>query len=186
MGKIIKSKDQIAHEEKFKHLFREYFSSMYVFACRYLIDPELAKDAVHDVFTLLWESPAQLDHLSNEKGYLYTLVRNHCLDILRKQMSRNKYTNFINITEKESDDYLEMETVREETYRLLEQAINKLPERSREIIRLKLSGLKNQEIAEKLDLSINTINTLKSNSYKILRNILKDKFLICWLLFLHD
>lgn len=177
---------RLKHEEKFKALFREYFSSLCLFARQYLTDTELAKDAVHDVFTGLWESPAQLEDLLNEKGYLYTLVRNHCLDILRKQQVRSKYAESIDLTEKGSDDYLEIETIREETYRLLDQAIHQLPERSQEILRMKLSGLKNQEIAEKLDLSINTINTLKTNSYKMLRRILKDKFLICFVLFLQE
>lgn len=185
MGVVEKTeqKTRFSHEEKFRALFKAYFSSMCLFANRYLSDPELAKDAVHDVFTTLWESSSQLDKLYNEKGYLYTIVRNHCLDILRKQNIRNKYTESTDWTEKESDDYLETETIREETYRLLEQAIDQLPERSREIIRLKLTGLKNQDIAEQLNLSINTVNTLKKNSYKLLRNILQDKFLICWILF---
>lgn len=175
----------LGHEEKFKSLFREYFPSLCIFAYRYLTDVESAKDAVHNVFIALWEAPAQMDHLYNEKGYLYTLVRNHCLDILRKQTVQNKYSANLNLHTKENEEYFEAEALREETYRQLDQAINKLPVRSREIIRLKMEGLKNQEIAEKLGLSINTINTLKSNSYKMLRSMLKDNFLICWLLFLH-
>lgn len=159
---------------------------MCLFANRYLSDPELSKDAVHDVFIILWESSVQLDKLYNEKGYLYILVRNHCLDILRKQSVRHKYSQSQEWTEKESDDFLEMEILREETYRLLEKAVDRLPERSREILRMKLAGLKNQEIADRLHLSVNTVNTLKKNSYKLLRNLLQDKFLICWILFLKD
>lgn len=174
------------HEEKFKALFREYFSSLCVFACRYLSDPDLAKDAVHDVFTRLWESKGQLDQLLNEKSYLYTLVRNRCLDLLRNQTVRQKYANTPDFTDKGNEEFLEAEILREETYRLLDRAINELPERSQEILRLKLKGFKNQEIAEKLNLSVNTVNTLKTNSYKILRKILKDKFLICWIFFLFD
>lgn len=174
------------HREQFKILFKEYFASLCLFATRFLADPELAKDTVHDVFISLWESSIQLNQLENEKGYLYTLVRNHCLDILRKQNVRKKYSESNNWTKKESDDYLEIEILREETYRLLEQAIDRLPERSREILQLKLAGYKNQDIAEKLQLSLNTINTLKKNSYKFLREILKDKFLTCWILFLKE
>ena len=174
----------ISHEERFKTLFREYFASLCIFAHRYLDDLELSKDAVHDVFTGLWETPLQLDDLCNIRAYLYTLVRNHCLDILRKQNVRNKYA--ADYREKESTEFLETEALREEIYRRLDLAINQLPERSREILRMKMSGLKNQEIAEKLDLSINTVNTLKSNAYKMLRKILANKFLICWLLFLKD
>lgn len=174
----------ISHEERFKTLFREYFAPLCVFAHHYLTDLDIAKDAVHDVFTDLWESPEQLDNLSNVKAYLYTLVRNHCLDLLRKKNVRNKYA--ADYQEKESEEFLETEALREEIYHQLDKAINQLPERSREILRMKMSGMKNQEIAEKLNLSINTINTLKSNSYKMLRQMLTNKFFICWLLFLKD
>lgn len=185
-GKILSEKGNSLHEEKFKVLFREYFSSLCIFAYHYLADMELSKDVVHDVFTGLWESTIQLDQLLNEKGYLYTLVRNQCFDVLRKQNVRNRYASTLNLSEKESDEYMEYEILREETYRQLDQAINRLPERSQEILRLKLSGLKNQEIAEKLQLSINTINTLKTNAYKMLRDMLKDKFIFCILFFLRD
>lgn len=186
MSKSEKQLPSISHEEKFEFLFREYFASLCLFANHYLFDPELAKDAVHDVFISLWELPVQLDRLTNEKAYLYTIVRNRCLDIRRKQNIRRKYTTSNKWAKKENDDYLETEIIREETYRLLERAIEQLPERSREILRLKLAGLKNQDIAEKLNLSVNTVNTLKRNSYKLIRNILQGKLLILWILFLED
>lgn len=170
------------HEEKFKSLFREYFSSLCIFAYRYLSDTELSKDVVHDVFAGLWESPERLEQLLNEKSYLYTLVRNHCLDVLRKQSVRKKFSATVEFAPKTSEEYPDLEALREETYRQLDFAINQLPKRSREILRLKMSGLKNEEIARQLNLSVNTVNTLKTNAYKFLRAFLKGKSLIYFLL----
>lgn len=161
-------------EERFKVLFREYFGSMCVFAGRYLHDEEMARDVVHDVFCGLWENLSELTEVSNMKNYLYTSVRNRCLDLLRRENIHHRYTEW---KLKEEEEFFETETLREDVYRLLDQAIQLLPDRSREILLLKLQGLKNQEIAEKLGVSVNTINTLKANAYKVIREQLQEKYL---------
>lgn len=171
-------------EEHFKVLFREYFASMCIFAERYLDDGEMAKDVVHDVFCGIWERPSELTGVSNVKNYLYTIVKNRCLDVLRRESVCHRYVERQLAEAKQSEAYFEVEVLREEVYRLLDKAIASLPDRSRDILLLKLQGLKNQEIAEKLNISVNTVNTLKANAYKVLRDLLQDKYLICWLFFL--
>lgn len=164
-------------EECFKTLFRDYFASMCVFADHYLDDEEMAKDVVHDVFCEIWENPMRLEHVTNMKNFLYTIVKNRSLDILRREYVRHRCAERLQLEMKENEEYFEEEILREEVYRMLDDAIQLLPERSREILLLKLQGLKNQEIADKLDISVNTVNTLKANAYKVLREQLKDKHL---------
>ena len=170
-------------EECFKTLFRDYFASMCVFANHYLEDGEMAKDVVHDVFCEIWENPVKSDHVSNMKNFLYTIVKNRCLDILRREHVRQHCVEQLRLEMKEGEEYFEGEVLREELYRMLDEAIQLLPERSREILLLKLQGLKNQEIANKLGVSVNTVNTLKANAYKVLRERIKDRDLF-FLLFL--
>lgn len=86
--------------------------------------------------------------------------------------------------EKEREEFFEIETLREDVYRLLDQAIQLLPERTREILLLKLQGLKNQEIADQLHISVNSVNTLKANAYKVLRDQLHDQYFLSLLFFL--
>lgn len=170
-------------EESFKTLFRTYFSSMCVFAEHYLNDGEMARDVVHDVFCGVWEDLAGLGQVSNVKNYLYTTVKNRCLDIIRREHVRDRCAERLQLEMKESEEFFEGEVLREEVYRMLDDAIQLLPERSREILLLKLEGLKNQEIADRLGVSVNTVNTLKANAYKTLRDELKEKFLLVLLFF---
>ena len=144
-------------EEDFKILFRDNFASMCVFANRYLEDGEMARDVVHDVFCGLWENPSDIHH---------------------------RYVEWEQENEKEREEFFEIETLREDVYRLLDQAIQLLPERTREILLLKLQGLKNQEIADQLHISVNSVNTLKANAYKVLRDQLHDQYFLSLLFFL--
>ena len=78
-------------KERFQRLFRDYFGSMCAFATRYLEDGEEAKDVAHDVFCYLWEHPAELERVEDERNYLYVVTRNKCLDILRRRSARSRY-----------------------------------------------------------------------------------------------
>lgn len=178
------SKRSKQEEEYFKILFRDYFASMCVFADRYLHDGEIARDVVHDVFCRIWENPSELTGVSNVKNYLYTSVRNRSLDVLRREDIHHRYVEWQREEGEESEEFFENEMLREEVYRLLDRAIQLLPGRSREILLLKLQGLKNQEIADQLNISVNSVNTLKANAYKVLREQLQGKDLLSLVFFL--
>ena len=74
------------------------------------------------------------------------------------------------------------EITRRETYRIVRESINKLPDRSRQIALLTLQGFSSQEIADQLDVSINTVKTLKKNAYAKLREIISNQYVILILL----
>ena len=163
-------------KERFQRLFRDYFASMCAFATRYLEDGEEAKDVAHDVFCYLWEHPAELERVEDERTYLYVVTRNKCLDILRRRSARSRYEQSVSSEEKEEPAFFSEEVDREELYRLLDEGIRQLPEQGRKIILLKLEGLKNQEIADRLHVALSTVNTLKNNAYKTLRAFLEKRY----------
>ena len=70
----------------------------------------------------------------------------------------------------------ECDFIEEETYQLVHKAVEQLPKQSCKIIQLSLQGYSNQEIADQLNISINSVRTLKQSAYKKLRGILKEHF----------
>lgn len=83
----------------------------------------------------------------------------------------------------ESELFFDHSIIRSETHKLLYEAIESLPEQTKKIIYLTLDGLKNQEIADQLNVSINTVTTLKKSGYKKLKIMLKEHYYLVVLLF---
>jgi len=103
------------------------------------------------------------------------MVKNSCINYLKKESLKSRY---LESSDKEIFENFKNTILEEETYRILYQAINELPEQSAKIMKLTLDGLQNQEISERLGVSVNTVKTLKYNSIKKLRSQLKDFYYI--------
>ena len=147
----------------FETLFRSFFPGLVLFAQKYVPDQDTAKEVVHNVFLNLWES------------YLFTSVHNRCLNFIRDQ---KKFDRDETIFERlDSDDFTDASDRLEEQE--LEQrifdALQSLPEKCREVFMLnRFEKLKYAEIAEKLGISVKTVETQMSKALKILREKLSD------------
>ena len=164
-------------ENNFKNVFDSYFPSLCVFAHRFVQDEDIVKDIVQDVFVKIWNTVTEFESEKSMKVYFYLSTKNACFDHLKKEKRRNLSSDIneeIGIEDKVVID----EIIREETYRILEDAIIQLPEKAQEVIRLNLNGLSNQEIAEELDVSINTVKTHKLLAFRKLREIFGKEFVI--------
>jgi len=171
----IKSGDAKAFEE----LFNQFYPSMCVVARSYVDDEGEAEDIAQDAFIKLWNVKSNYDSMESIKTFLYVLVKNQSLNYLRRNKSKDKYLEHI---DKDDFLYFRNQIIEEETYRILKEGIDQLAPQSAKIMRLSLQGLKNQEIAEQLDVSINTVKTLKYNALKALKKSLKDYFFLLLLL----
>mgnify|MGYP000548429467 CR=1 FL=1 len=152
----------------FKRIFDEYFSSLCVFAYKFVKDEDIAKDLTQDVFAKVWKSGRIFESEKAMRAYLYFATRNTALDYLRKEKRKGRITD-ISTCEIESDNIVVGEIIKEETFRLLDNTIELLPPKAREVIKLSLEGLSIREIAEKLDVSVNTIKTHKSYAFRKIR-----------------
>lgn len=161
-----------------KEFFIEFYPSLCVFAKKYIPETDILEDIAQESFLVYWENPKQFDNIDALKGFLYRTAKNKCLNHLKLKGLRNEIVK--NGFEKE--DYLYELVLEEETYRIIHKAIENLPLQSRRIIELSMKGYKNPEIAEELEVSINTIKTLKGNAYKVLRENLKDHVFVLFLL----
>ncbi len=151
-----------------------YYSSLCLFARNYSMD-EKAEDIVQDVFVEICERNIKFANKNLLKAYLYQSVKNKALNIIRRQQVNKKYENWLNLrSEKEEPFYNYM--IKEESYRILFRAIDELPLRQKEILLLKLDGMKNQEIADHLNLSINTVRSHKTKAMRTLKDKLKHMY----------
>ena len=169
---------QKGNERAFTAIYERYHKLLYVLAYKYLKDNETAKDAVQQIFLKLWESRSLFSIHINLRNYLYTMLKNHLLNEIR-----NNYTALEKNYElaQETIEYeneilskLEEKEMTEQLYR----AIDSLPEQKKAVCLYKLKdSLSNQEIAEKMQISIPTVKTHYSQAIKLLREHF-DKLLI--------
>ena len=155
------------HTIDFNDLFRYNYRPLCLYALHYLQDADLAEDIVQESYTALWEKLQEGSHVFNRKSYLYMMVRNRCLDHLRKKgiptESLKPYDTYGII---DDDDAQE----RSQTEARLWTAIDSLPEKCREVFILsKRDDLKYEEIAEELGLSVNTVRNQISKALKVLK-----------------
>jgi len=159
----------------FEKLFRSFFPSLVLFAQKYVPDQDTAKDIVHNVFINLWEKRQQIDTGSPLKSYLFTSVHNRCLNYIRDQKKFDKDDTIFQRTDSadfsDGVDRLEEQELEQRIF----DALQALPEKCREIFTMnRFDGLKYAEIAEKLGISVKTVETQMSKALKILREKLID------------
>ncbi len=158
----------------FKIVYHYYYKSLCFFAQEYLKQSLLAEDIVQDVFSQVWEKPPRLTEHTKLQAYLYMMVRNRCLNIIKNQKQYQKFQDSKNHLETwEQDESISL--IKAEVSREIFNRIEKLPQRAREVFKLSyLSQLKEYEVAERLQISINSVKTHKKRSRKILKDQLKS------------
>lgn len=166
----------------FDFIFNYYYSGLCTYSLKYIPEKETVEDIVQDFFVTLWLKSDQTLISGSLKAYLFTSVRNRCLDYLKHNKVEKKFTlNLINSAEEnEANDYnIYVET---ELREAIFAALEKIQPRCREIFELsRFKGLKNQEIAENLSISKRTVEIQISLALKTLRTELKD-YLPAWIL----
>ncbi|MGY6647542.1 RNA polymerase sigma-70 factor [Wenyingzhuangia sp. IMCC45574] len=164
--------------KEYKELYNDLYFSLCLFADKYVKDLELSKDLVQDVFVKIWKDEIEFQSKNAIKSYLYNAVRNKCLDTLKnKSYQAKKPLTEVELAILESDSYFEKEVLIEEVSTALHNAVNTLPEKCRQIMRLSLRGLENSQISEELSLSVNTVKAQKRIAYQKLKPILKESIL---------
>ncbi len=156
--------------EAFTTIYNKYHKLLYVLAYRYLMDKAMAEDAVQHVFTRFWEFRSELGVSISLKNYLITMTKNHILNVIRNENNAIVKNYEIAQNAPEYEDTLIENLEKKELMSLFYEALDKLPPQKREICLMKVrEELTNQEIADRLQLSVNTIKTHYSEALKLLR-----------------
>ncbi len=167
----------------FEALFHRYYGFLCQFAEKYTRDSDASEEIVQDFFVSLWEKKDEIKIDTSVKNYFFRAVKNRCLNYLQHQKTKSKYTQKVLLEEekKHSDDDVFVEI---ELSKKIEESINSLPEKRREIFKLsRQEGLKYTEIAKKLNISIKTVETHMSLAIKSLREKLKKYYTVFLLFF---
>lgn len=164
---------------QFEEIFRALFKPLCGFAMKFTGDLDAAKNLVHEVFIQVWEKFDTLPQDMNYKSYCFTAVRNKCLNHIRDQKK------FVTIEHVQEEKVTELNTSLEtsELAERIERAIASLPEKCRMVFELnRVEGLKYGEIAEKMNISIKTVETQMSKALAVLREHLADYLTVLFLL----
>ncbi|QSE98059.1 RNA polymerase sigma-70 factor [Fulvivirga lutea] len=165
----------------FETLFKEHFGGLTAFAVKYVQDVDEAKEVVHDAFIKLWEKHKGLEPDTNYKSYLYTSVRNRCLNKIR---DRKKVVPISEANEElTADSTSTIET--KELEREISYALNTLPNKCRKVFELsRVEELKYSEIAERMDISVKTVEAQMSKALRLMREHLADFLMLLFFIFL--
>ena len=171
---------------EFDVFFRQHYAALCYFAFRVLKDQHEAEDVVQNAFMKLHASFADFNSEKTAKGFLYTCIRNECFNNLRHVKVHEKFAEFSQNTRQNDEQYLNS-IIETEVLDAVYLSIEQLPEGCRNILKMTFfEEMKNQEVADKLGISINTVKTQKQRAVQLLKLRLKDfyltlPFIIKWL-----
>lgn len=147
-----------------------YFKVLCSYSNSIIRDPGVSEEIVQDLFLALWENREKLPDTGSLKAYLFTAVRNDCLDHIKHRKIEKKYAEEYMLTAITHYENIYSELLDKDISRHLDSAIGKLSERCREVFMLsRFHYLSYRDIADKLDISVKTVENQIVNALKILR-----------------
>ena len=162
-------------KEAWKILFERYYSALCNYVQHILKNEENAKDIVQEVFFNIWKSNRKFINERELTRYLYRACYNNTLIFLRNHNIHNNILEKIGAEQPVSTEELYAITIREEVLRQLYVHISNLSPEQRKVILLSIEGYSWEEIAQKLEVSVNTVKTHRSRAFKYLRSKMNNK-----------
>ncbi len=162
----------------FEEMYHAYFPGLYNYAIGITKNQTIAEDAVSEVFLRLWEGRNDTVIETSLKSYLFKSVYHQCLNMLKHIRVQDKYKDFFlrHVSpDEESLNFPLSDVIENEITEILHKTIEKLPEQCRRIfVMSRIDGMKHEEIAQELHISINTVRTQIRRALGKLRIELKD------------
>ena len=161
--------------DSFSDIFSAYYKDLVLFACTFIHDLPISEDIVQDTFVKIWEDRENLNVTVSLKSILLKTIQNKCIDWHRHKRIVNIHNTYIidnsPVYEYDTDNYV----LRSEFEGRIEKAIDNLPEKFKQAFEMnRFEGLKYQEIAIKLNVSVRTIEVRISKALELLRKSLID------------
>lgn len=168
------------NKKAYEQLFLDNYKSLVLYAKKFVMDTETARDLVQDVFIYLWDKRQKLTIEKSLSSYLFRAVHNACINYLKREATKENYIKqfLINLNEgsyksSSNEDAYELVVHKDLSVRI-ETIVETLPEQCRNIFRMsRFRGMKNKEIAEIYSISPRTVETQIYRALKVLKENLR-------------
>jgi len=160
-------------------VYNNLFGQVYNYAKNYVVDSEQAKEITQDSFLTLWEKRQNLRPDSNIKAFLLHIARNKSLNFFKKQQVNRNYANYL----KHSEQMINYHALKDKTAEwvlmqeleaLIAKTLEELPEPCRKVFDMsRVENLSYAEIAEKLGISVKTVEYRMMHTLRLFRKNLR-------------
>jgi RNA polymerase sigma-70 factor, ECF subfamily len=157
-------------EAAFEQVFKTHFKNLHGYACAMLKDEDEAEEMVQQVFFKLWDRSDRLSLTGSVSPYLYRAVHNECLNYLKHQKVKTNHQLHVAHRMKQETESIGGKLMTKELENRYKAALNELPEQCRTIFQLsRFEDLKYREIADRLGISVKTVENQMGKALKVLR-----------------
>lgn len=175
----INKKDYSAWER----FYRDFYEPLCNHSFKIVGSKEIAADIVQDTMLKLWDSNLKFDNIKSLAAYVYRAVNNNTLKFLRDKNSDDERLKQFSIINDEFSTEAFTSIITEEVFRRLKSLISDLPDDRREILLMSISGMKGQEIADELGITIHTVKKQKSRAYSFIKEHLGSDLFVKMIFF---
>ncbi len=187
--KVIKSNKELLlliredNEVAFYQLYERYSRRLYGFVLRYIKQETDAEEIVQEVFIKIWETRDKIDVYSSFESFLFTIAYNATISLFRKRAREEKYLEHLkSLQQVEAAPNLIDEIQFNELNDTVQSLLNELTPRQKEVFQLsREQGLAHEEIAKKLNISVNTVKKHIANTLVFLKSRLDNSLMVSWL-----
>jgi len=171
MASLLSKRDEAAFEQ----VFKTHYKKLHAYAFSILKDEDEAEEMVQQVFFKLWERSEHLSFSGPLAAYLYRAVHNESLNFLKHQKVKAGHQLHVAYSMKNKSETGQGKMMRKELENKFREALNELPEQCRTVFQLsRFEDMKYKDIADKLDISVKTVENHMGKALKLLRTKLVD------------
>ena len=154
----------------------EFSSKLYAFCLKFTKNPEQSEELVQDIFVKIWKNRHKIHHIQSLDAYLFMMAKNQCFDFLKKAATdKASQENFFKELDFSGDNTVENYLHQKEFESLIQNALNQLPDRQRQIFSMsRIEGKTHQEIATSLEISKNTVKEQITRASKRVKSYLLE------------
>ncbi len=155
------------NKSSFEKIYRKLYPRLCTFANKYVRSHAVAEDIVSEAMILLWEKDINFINSQAIKSYAYKTVHSKCINHLRKHKKEDLFTV---VTNENGGPNVEHIIIEQEVHGQLYEALQSLPEGCKNVFLLScVEGLKYKEVAEDLNISINTVKSQRARALELLK-----------------